>query len=232
MNLLPIVMAAVAPGISLLAYFYLKDRYESEPVHLVVKMFLFGVILVFPTLVLQRAFINGFGSDHPFTFAFIASAGLEEFLKWFLLLQLIYKHAAFDEPYDGIVYAVAVSLGFATLENVFYAFFTTSTFSSLLLRAVLPVSGHAMFGVFMGYYMGKAKFSSGSGMKWLLAALLIPLFWHGLFDYIQLIAQKNWVWLMIPLMIFLWVRTLWKVDRANDRSPLRLMHREEEIKTG
>lgn len=76
-------------------------------------------------------------------------------MKWFVLYHLIFRHEAFDEPYDGIVYAVAVSLGYATLENIIYAFLNAASFSALMIRALLPVSAHALFGVMMGYYLGR-----------------------------------------------------------------------------
>ncbi|MFS0837858.1 glutamic-type intramembrane protease PrsW [Paenibacillus sp. UNC499MF] len=232
MNMFSVLMAAVAPGISLLAYFYLKDRYETEPIHLVGKLFLCGVLLVIPAMVLQNSFMQEIGGDNRFTFAFFISGGLEEFLKWFVVYHLIYRHDSFDEPYDGIVYAVAVSLGFATLENILYAFANGISMSSLLMRALLPVSGHALFGVMMGYYLGKAKFMRTHERKYLLASLFLPILWHGAFDYILLVAANNWIWFMLPFMTLLWIRTLWKVDRANDRSPLRIIRGEEEFKIG
>jgi len=229
MHILPVVLASVAPGLSLLAYFYLKDRYETEPIHLVIRMFVFGFLLVYPTMVLQRSFIEEIG-DGNFTTAFFLSGGIEEFLKWIVLYHLIYRHASFDEPYDGIVYAVAVSLGYATLENIIYAFLNASSFSALLIRALLPVSGHALFGVMMGYYMGKAKFTPEKSQRYLWYSLLLPILWHGLFDYILLVAKSYWVWIMIPVMTYLWIRTLWRVDRANARSPLRIAPTDEKIK--
>jgi RsiW-degrading membrane proteinase PrsW (M82 family) len=229
MQLFSIVMAAVAPGVALLAYFYLKDRYDTEPIHLVIKLFLFGFLLVIPTMVLQRVFVQGFG-DNSFLFAFVISAGLEEFLKWFLVFFLIYRHTSFDEPYDGIVYAVAVSLGFATLENIIYAMLNFTSFSQLLIRAFLPVSGHAMFGVLMGFHIGKARFDSTGETKHLIYSLAIPIFWHGLFDYILLMYKTQWAWFMIPLMTYLWIRSIWKVNRANNRSPFRALRRDDEVK--
>ncbi|MFD0680951.1 MULTISPECIES: glutamic-type intramembrane protease PrsW [unclassified Paenibacillus] len=229
MSVLSVLTAAIAPGVALLAYFYLKDRYDTEPIHLVMKLFLFGVLLVFPVMVLQRAFAHGLGAD-PLVFSFIISAGLEEFLKWFIVYIVIYQHASFDEPYDGIVYAVAVSLGFATLENVFYAFLNSASISSLLSRALLPVSGHAMFGVIMGYYLGKSKFTPDRKTRYLAYSILFPIFWHGLYDYILLTTKSYWVWFMIPLMVFLWARSLKKVNRANSKSPLRVIQSEDQVK--
>ncbi|MDD9267609.1 glutamic-type intramembrane protease PrsW [Paenibacillus sp. GCM10023248] len=229
MQALPIILAAIAPGLSLLAYFYLKDRYETEPIHLVIRMFVFGVLLVYPTMVLQRALIEEFG-EGTFISSFLLSGGVEEFLKWFVLYHLIFRHEAFDEPYDGIVYAVAVSLGYATLENIIYAFLHATSFSALMIRALLPVSAHALFGVMMGYYLGKAKFVPHKARRYLWFSLLLPIFWHGLFDYILLLFTQNWVWAIIPVMAFLWIRTIWRVDRANAHSPLRIASRDDKIK--
>lgn len=229
MEWLAVITAAVAPGIALLVYFYLKDMYHSEPIHMVVRVFLYGVLLVFPTMVIQRALVLGIG-ENSFIFAFGITGFVEEFVKWFIVYYAIYKHTVFDEPYDGIVYAVSVSLGFATLENVIYALLNPFSFSTLLFRAFLPVSGHALFAVIMGYYIGKAKFEDPSQEKLLLfKSLAFPIFWHGLFDYILLQVKTNWIWFILPLMIYLWVRGMGRVNRANAKSPFRAVRREEEI---
>ncbi|WP_219836508.1 glutamic-type intramembrane protease PrsW [Paenibacillus sp. R14(2021)] len=230
MLLFSILMAAVAPGISLLTYFYLKDRYEAEPIHMVIRVFLMGVLIVLPILVIQRGLLLWLG-DGPILFSFTISAGVEELMKWFVLYHIIYNHTEFDEPYDGIVYAVAISLGFATVENVLYAIYQPMSVGSLLIRALLPVSGHALFGVTMGYYLGKAKFAAPSKLKrFLLLAAAVPLLEHGIYDYIIGSGSTYWVWFIVPLMIFLWIKGVRKINRANARSPFRLMGHEEEIK--
>ncbi|GIP37498.1 protease PrsW [Paenibacillus sp. J31TS4] len=220
MTWLSLLAAAVAPGLALLSYFYLKDRYETEPIHMVLRLFLFGVLLVFPIMMVQRALVLAFG-ENPYVFSFVYSGGIEELFKWLILYLVIYKHLAFDEPYDGIVYAVAVSLGFATMENVFYVFLNYSSFLDLMVRALMPVSGHALFGVAMGYYMGSAKFHPARKNIFLLASIATPILYHGVFDLILIKAETYWLYWMLPLMLFLWGRSLWKVQHANDRSPLR-----------
>jgi RsiW-degrading membrane proteinase PrsW (M82 family) len=226
---LSIIIAAIAPGFSLLCYFYLRDKYEAEPISMVARLFIFGAILVFPTMVIQRVLVLGFG-ENPFAFAFIFSAGIEESIKFLIVYYVIYKHVYFDEPYDGIVYAVALSLGFATMENVIYAIIDFSSFSHLLLRAFLPVSAHALFGVLMGYQLGKAKFNPAKERKYLSKALLFPLVFHGVFDYILLDFTNNWLWLMLPLMLILWIFSLRMLNKANDRSPFRAVQRDDEVK--
>ncbi|QJD87966.1 glutamic-type intramembrane protease PrsW [Cohnella herbarum] len=231
MLLVSILAAAIAPGVALLAYFYWKDRYDTEPVSMVLKMFLTGMLIVLPIMIVQRSLMIWWG-ESPFTFSFIISAGVEEFFKWFVLYHIIYNHTEFDEPYDGIVYAVAVSLGFATLENVLYAFLEPATFGTLMMRALLPVSGHALFGVFMGYSLGKAKFSVGKDVRFhLWLAFLLPTVWHGVYDFLMLTVPSTWIWLVVPFMFLLWFGGMRKVNSANAVSPFRFLKREEEIKS-
>jgi protease PrsW len=225
-----VLAAAIVPGIALLAYFYWKDRYDAEPLPMVLKMFLTGFLIVLPIMIVQRGLMLIWG-DSPMTFSFVISAGVEEFFKWFVLYHIIYNHTEFDEPYDGIVYAVAVSLGFATLENVLYAFLQPATFGTLMMRALLPVSGHALFGVFMGYSLGRAKFAGGHKVKlhlWL--ALFLPILWHGIYDFMLLTVSSTWIWLVVPFMFLLWFRGMRNVNKANSVSPFRFIKREEEIK--
>ncbi|OPA81416.1 protease PrsW [Paenibacillus selenitireducens] len=227
MPLLSVLTAAIAPGIALLVYFYLKDRYDSEPVSMVVKIFLLGFLIVLPIMIIQHGIQLWLG-DNPYLFSFGISAGVEEAVKWFVIYHIVYNHTEFDEPYDGILYAVAVSLGFATVENVLYAWYSHATFGSLLIRALLPVSGHALFGVMMGYYFGKAKFSEGNRKsRYLIYSLVIPLFWHGIYDFIMLTVKTYWIWYIVPIMVYLWYRGMMNVQSANARSPFRLLKREE-----
>ncbi|MED4955495.1 MULTISPECIES: glutamic-type intramembrane protease PrsW [Paenibacillus] len=217
-----IATAAVAPGLALLTYFYLKDKYDTEPLHMVVKVFMLGFLIVLPVMIIQRGLTLWLG-DNPWVSSFGISAGVEEAFKWFVLYHMIYNHTEFDEPYDGILYAAAISLGFATVENVIYAFASHATLGSLLVRALLPVSGHAMFGVMMGYYLGRAKFSEGAvSRKFLIFSLLLPIIYHGVYDWILNNTTQYWLWYIVPLMVLLWYGGLGKMTRANSRSPFRL----------
>ncbi|CAH0229105.1 MULTISPECIES: glutamic-type intramembrane protease PrsW [Peribacillus] len=209
--MLVMLSAAIAPGLALLSYFYLKDQYETEPISVVVKTFLFGVFLVLPIMFIQYVLETEHILNTDLANAFLWAALLEEFFKWFILIYVIYQHVAFDEPYDGIVYGAAVSLGFATMENILYLL--ANGVEHAFLRAVLPVSSHALFGVIMGYYLGKAKFSASNNRVFLLLALIIPISLHGVYDYI-LVSQKFWVYFIMPFMIYLWWLGMKKVKKA------------------
>ncbi|WHY70276.1 glutamic-type intramembrane protease PrsW [Fictibacillus enclensis] len=208
-----IISAGLAPAIALLAFFYLKDKYETEPVSMVIRLYIFGALLVFPVMVIQFGFKEELMVS-PLTDGILLSALLEEFLKWFLVFYCAYMHAEFNEPYDGIVYAVSLSLGFASMENIFYLY--VHGVNEALGRALMPVSSHALFGVISGYYFGKAKFSSGSKKKWLLVfSLIIPFALHGVYNWILLAFEQDFLIAMLPFMLFLWWLGLKKVKLAN-----------------
>lgn len=209
--MLAILSAGVAPGLALLSYFYLRDEYEPEPISIVLRTFLYGALLVFPIMFIQHVLDmeNIFQSE--WLHAFFNSSFLEEFFKWFILFYAVYQHVEFDEPFDGIVYGASVSLGFATAENIFYL--VSNGLEHAIGRALLPVSSHALFGVIMGFYLGKGKFTEGVKTKWLGLSLLLPFLLHGLYDYI-LISQENWLVVILPFMVFLWWLGLRKVKMA------------------
>lgn len=220
--MLGIVAAGVAPGLALLSYFYLKDQYESEPLSLVFKTFIFGALLVFPLMFIQYVLTAEGILQGDFVKAFGTVGLMEEFFKWFILYYTIFQHIAFDEPYDGIVYGASVSLGFASAENIFYL--VANGLEAAMGRALLPVSSHALFGVIMGYYIGKAKFSAGSSKKWILLSLAFPVLLHGIYDFI-LITREDWLMYIVPFMIFLWWLGLRKVKMART---LTLQHFEKQ----
>lgn len=207
-----IISAGIAPGLALLSYFYLKDQYETEPFYMVFRSFVLGALLVFPIMFIQYVLEVESVFTSNILKTFIAYGFLEEFFKWFILYFTIYQHVHFDEHYDGIVYGVAVSLGFASIENIFYLFANGLEFA--LGRAVLPVSSHALFGVIMGYYLGKGKFSSRSNqLKWILISVFFPIFLHSLYDTL-LTIYNDWRYVMLPFMIFLWWFALRKAKIA------------------
>lgn len=209
--MLEILSAGIAPGLALLSYFYLKDEYDAEPISVVLRTFLYGALLVFPIMFVQHVLQVENVISSEYVDAFFSSSMLEEFFKWFILFYAVYQHVAFDEPFDGIVYGASVSLGFATAENILYL--VGNGIEHALSRALLPVSSHAMFGVIMGYYLGKAKFTEGSKYKWVILSLLLPFALHGLYDYI-LLSQEHWLYIILPFMFFLWWLGLRKVKLA------------------
>lgn len=174
---------AIAPGIAICLYIFLKDIYNKEPKRLLLASFLFGVLSIIPAYLIENFAINYFDTSISSlaTFAFCVVALSEEMSKFLVLRFFCYKRKSFDEPLDGIVYSVMVSMGFATLENVNYVF--THGYSTAFTRMFLSVPAHATFAIVMGYFAGKAKFDSARSFRFLFTGLLIAVSFHGTFDF-------------------------------------------------
>lgn len=182
-----LLLLALAPIVVILIYIYVKDKYEKEPIGLLVKNFFLGaVVSIIITLVL------GFAANiifpvtdeksilQQFVKAFFVVALVEEFSKYIIVKYYAQKKTDFNEPFDGIAYAVVVSMGFAALENVLYV--SQYGVTTGLTRAFTAVPAHATFGILMGYFMGKAKFSNNR-VKFNLLGLLIATLFHGAYDF-------------------------------------------------
>lgn len=211
--MLSLLSAAIAPAFALLSFFYLKDEYELEPIIDIFRNFLYGFLLVFPIMFIQFAIIEEQLIENTILQSYLLYALMEEFFKWFIFLIVAFKNSKFMTAYDGIVYGVSISLGFATFENILYLFAHGIEFA--FSRAIFPVSAHALFGVMMGYYMGRARIHSERKNTFLFLALLFPFLLHGTYDYILIAIGDWWLYGIVPFMIFLWLYSLRKVKIAN-----------------
>ena len=72
----------------------------------------------------------------------------EEFSKFFFIRVYIFRKKDFNEPFDGIIYAVMVSMGFATAENIFYVI--NGGLSTGFVRMFTAVPAHAAFAIYNG----------------------------------------------------------------------------------
>ncbi|MBU9714261.1 glutamic-type intramembrane protease PrsW [Evansella tamaricis] len=210
--MLSLITAGLAPAIALLFFFYFKDEYEQEPLSSVIRCFLFGALLVFPIMFIQYALMEEGIIKSTFMEAFIQTALIEEFLKWFIVMIAVFHHVHFNQRYDGIVYATAVALGFASAENMLYLI--SNGLETAFLRALFPVSSHALFGVVMGYYLGCAKFNKKKKVRFLFYSFFFPYLLHSSYNLIFL-TQNRWMYFSIPFMIFLWILGIRKVKKAN-----------------
>lgn len=208
-----VLSVAIAPGLALLSYFYLRNQMATEPRKTLLQAFIFGALMTFPIMFIQYVVKEEEALTNPFLADVLFSSGLEEFFKWLIIFALIFRHVEFDDPYDGILYGASVSLGFATVENVLYLL--SFGINTAFLRALLPVSSHALFGVVMGYYYGKSKFAKNDKQtEYLLLSLFAPLLLHVVYNSI-LTFDGYWIYLIGPFMLFLWWLALKKVKLAH-----------------
>lgn len=183
--LLLILPLAIAPGIAISLFVYFRDKYEKEPFRLLLFCFLFGLLSIVPALIIElSADATGINTQHgpvvTFIYAFFIVALSEEMSKYFFLRVYAYRRKEFNEPFDGIVYSVMISMGFATLENIFYAI--SGGLSTTMLRMFTAVPLHASCAILMGYFVGLAKFRTSPALYMFLGILFAVLL-HGIYDF-------------------------------------------------
>ena len=182
-----LLLFAVAPVMAIIVYIYFQDKYEKEPVGLLVLSFVFGAIVSIIIVTILYLFTghfipitDEFSVWQQFIQAFVVVALSEEFSKYVIVKYFAQPKKAFNEPYDGIIYAVMVSMGFACTENIMYVL--EGGYTTAILRAFTAVPAHATFGILMGYFMGKAKFSDNR-LKLNMAGLFLAVLFHGAYDF-------------------------------------------------
>ncbi len=236
-NILLIIPLAIAPGIAIALFIYFRDKYEKEPFRLLRGCFLFGVLSLVPAALIELGEgVLGFNEQgniiQILLFAVIGVGLVEELSKYFFLQVYAYPKAAFNEPFDGIVYSVMIAMGFATGENIMYAL--TNGLETTLLRMFTAVPLHATCGIIMGFYVGLAKFRPGP-LKYILTGLLIVVLIHGAYDFF--LFQKDFPALMLMAVVSLAVAVTFSfiaIRRHQKNSPFKknLMNYHEDPTAG
>ena len=185
------VALGAAPGIAICLFIFYRDLYNKEPSQNLIISFILGCLAILPAIGFETSLanVNDGTTSGIALFAFCVVGFSEEFSKFLGLRLYSYNQKAFDEPLDGIIYAVMVSMGFATVENVMYAL-KFHDMNVVILRMFLSVPAHASFAIIMGYFVGKAKFDSKKSFGLMLTGLLAAIFFHGTFDFFIFWSQQ------------------------------------------
>ena len=197
---------------------------------MLVKALLAGVLIILPVIFVEQ----WLSALSPFSekvgaaawHAFVVAGTTEELFKYFALYLLIWKSPSFNEKFDGIVYAVFVSLGFAAVENVMYVI--DGGIQTAAIRAVTAVPAHAIFGVTMGYYLGIAHMYKELKKQYLLKAIAIPVLLHGIYDFI-LMVEVGWLLILFfPYVILLYVMGIKKMKALSEASVFKPLEESSE----
>ncbi|MDD2634482.1 MAG: PrsW family glutamic-type intramembrane protease [Bacteroidales bacterium] len=221
------VQLAVAPVVVILAYIYYRDKYNKEPFWLLFLLFVSGMFSVLPVLgtgYLSDFFVDQFQGLYQVAYtAFIQAAFIEEFWKLLFTFFIVWWAKSFDERFDGIVYAVTVSMGFAVVENILYV--TGYGFSTGLLRMITAVPAHAIFGISMGYYLGRARFDNPKAM-YLILAFVVPWLMHGIYDFL---IMSGVTWMVIVFIGFLILMYIYGFMRLKNLSKYKVKPQQQNI---
>jgi RsiW-degrading membrane proteinase PrsW (M82 family) len=224
-----ILLASLAPVFIILFYIYFRDKYDKEPLGLLIKSLVVGMLIVIPIVVVERLLVTimpPIGKVPAAAYnAFLVAGSTEEVFKFLALYLLVWKSPSFDEKFDGIVYAVFVSLGFAAVENVLYVL--DGGYQTAIVRAITAVPANALFGITMGYYLGIARMYSELRKEYLRKAILIPILLHGIYDFILMVKVGWLLMLFIPYVIYLYVVGMKKMRILSNASVFKPVDEEE-----
>ncbi len=224
-----VLLASLAPVFIILFYIYFRDKYDKEPLGLLIKALVLGIVIVVPVIFVERMLMTMMPQSSKVAeaayHAFVVAGSTEELFKFLALYLLVWKNPNFNEKFDGIVYAVFVSLGFAGVENVLYVM--DGGMQTALIRAITAVPAHAIFGITMGYYLGIAHMYQELKGKYLGRALLVPIILHGIYDFI-LMVEVGWLLLLfIPYVVALYIMGMKKMKVLSDTSVFKPLEEED-----
>jgi RsiW-degrading membrane proteinase PrsW (M82 family) len=237
-SLMLLLALAVAPGLAISIYFLFKDQYNREPRKHLIISFLLGILSAVIAVFLELFFISYFHIQ-PATsilsailMAYLVVALVEEWSKYIMVRMYAFPKPEFDEPFDGIVYSVMVSMGFATVENIAYVM--EHGYGTAIMRMFLSVPAHASFAIIMGYNLGKAKFAGRRRRLFLLAGLFSATFWHGTYDLFLFLQENHMVRAFISdglllggaIFSFLWAAWLSRIAVREHFALSEQSHRE------
>ena len=205
---LVLVTLSISPGIFIMVLIYNLDEYDKEPLWLLAIAFILGAMnlhLDVDILDFLYGLINTENNLIRVGEEALSVGITEELLKFLVVMLIIYPNKNFDEPFDGIVYAVFVGMGFATAENL--AFVMNGSASLAIMRMLSAVPAHFVFAVIMGYYLGKAKTIKKSQFYYIFLSLLIPIIFHSLYDYFLFLDFIPGIWLggVATLLVALYI---------------------------
>jgi len=222
------LLAALLPAFILLRFVYRHDTIEKEPMKLLLSLLLMGCLAALCSGILEaiaeallRIAINPESPIYVLVLAFLIVAVIEEGTKLFFLRLRSWKHPAFNYRFDGVVYAVFVSLGFAALENVQYVL--SYGLAVALPRALLAIPGHLSFAIFMGVCYGRARLLENLGdhagaQRSLRRGYLTAVFLHGFYDACAMLGTElaSLVFLVFVIIMFVLAFRTLKRESAGD----------------
>lgn len=236
LNNLILVILTILPIFVLMWFTYYNDKIEKEPPYLLFILFLGGIICsifsyFISSYINKVVFLNYNYNDLNFVQllfkSFVSIALVEEGLKWIVNFIVTWKNKNFNYMYDQIVYSSYVALGFAFFENIIYCLnFAKYGYMPMILRAIISIPSHAVFGVIMGYYLSIAKNAKSNSkkknkyIKYLFKSIFVPILLHSIFDLILFKLNTFFSIILIFFLIIIYLLALQKIKKLSNNKTL------------
>lgn len=197
------IIVGLSPSLIWLVFWRHLIRRGREPIGLVLVCFILGAGSVLLATFLQTI-AKGIVSDHTTRIA--VWAGIEEVLKFAVFYIVAYKSRYNDDPLDPPMYLIAVALGFAALENIFYilkpglSFNVTASLLTGGLRFFGSTLLHAVASCFVGIVITLVpRMIRGFGI---LLGIAGAIFLHSTFNFFIL---RNDTASFLQIYGYLWI---------------------------
>lgn len=189
--------------------FYLRKDVHPEPNSMVLRIFIWGMLLAPLAIILEiiliwflnpsvdpLSLLSQMSKDHLFKIILASTfipALVEEYLKYSVVKFRVLKNPEFDEPIDAMLYCIIAGLGFAAVENLL-----------ILLKYPLPPLGqalgtiglrflgatlvHALASGLVGYWLARGLLYTRQRKKLILTGLAIAIIFHSCYNYLVITA--------------------------------------------
>lgn len=257
-SMIEISVITLLPSLMLCYFVYKKDKVEKEPLLLLLLLFFVGAAVALPTVWCERALTGQFDNlyasymeitesgrlnfssesamvTHHLLCAFAGVALLEEGVRWLALVLITRKNKNFDCLYDGIVYSVFISMGYAMVINLRYAL--VDGWNHLFMRAISTVPAYLLWGILSGVLYTiwhslniarekeKALVDSGTYDKvllknpgWLLvASFVLPFVFHGISAFVELFNSRVLTSVFCVLLMLAYIICFVLVFKMSDK---------------
>ncbi len=209
------ITSGVIPAI-LWLWFWLKEEGDDnrESIGLIILSFLFGALLVFIAIWLEKITINLVTNN---IFQTIALATIEELLKFFGISIIILNTKVIDEPIDYPMYFIACALGFAAFENVLYLLDPIDTSGAIVgvltgnLRFLGSTLLHSIASGMIGSALGLSFYLKKYRLMYLFIGIICAILLHSIFNFFIMKGSGEnflsvfgflWVVVIINILIF------------------------------
>ena len=238
MNLLIALVASLIPVLIILAVINNMSEVKKQPLWVLGLLFVGGILSWILVRYISKFLGNdiyksqieiseNLGNKGFFLVSFGIIAVIEEISKYIVITIMCFKNKYFKNPYDAIMYAVCISLGFAFVENIMYI--NNFGISVSVSRAIFSIPAHASFGIIMGYYLGISKLCKDNKNKSYSAltrycAFFIPFIFHGFYDYLLNFNTESIYMVFLMYVIIMYVFVIFLLFRLNKIDDKWLRH--------
>ncbi|MBI2462720.1 MAG: PrsW family intramembrane metalloprotease [Candidatus Spechtbacteria bacterium] len=199
------------PSLIWLAFFWVQDK-NPEPKRIILRVFLWGFLIAIPVIVIENmlqyyAYPLFTATGTAWLYGFLGIALIEETAKYLTVRYKAVPLRVFDEPQDAIIYMITVALGFAAIENFFYAFSAynlgfSASMASLAGRFITSTLLHVVSSGILGYFLARIYFleQEKNSLAILLTGLMFSTVLHGLYNYFIIQTGGYMILSVIPVM--------------------------------